>query len=105
VKLLIDMNLSPLWVEFLASSGFESVHRSDIGLPSARDSEIMEYAGAQGLVIFTHDLDFGALLASRKSRQPSVIQIRAQDVLPSAVGHIIVRALRASSRNLKQARL
>jgi len=54
----------------------------------------MDYAGDNGFVIFTHDLDFGALLASRKSRQPSVIQIRTQDTLPTAIGEMVVRALR-----------
>ena len=84
MKLLIDMSLSPSWVQFLADQGFESIHWSNVGRPSAPDSEIMEYASQDGLIVFTHDLDFGALLANRKSRQPSVIQIRAQDVLPTA---------------------
>jgi predicted nuclease of predicted toxin-antitoxin system len=82
MKLLIDMNLSPAWVQFLADSGFDSVHWSSIGRPSAPDTQIMDYASANGLVVFTHDLDFGALLAKRKTRQPSVLQVRAQDVLP-----------------------
>jgi hypothetical protein len=77
MKLLIDMNLSPLWVQFLADSGFDSIHWSSIGQPWASDTEIMDHASAYGLVIFTHDLDFGALLAKLKTRQPSVIQVRA----------------------------
>jgi len=101
MKLLIDMNLSPLWVEFLASSGFDSIHWSEIGQPSAPDSQIMDYAAANELVVFTHDLDFGALLANRNSCQPSVIQIRTQDVLPAAIGQIVIRALRASRSQLE----
>jgi predicted nuclease of predicted toxin-antitoxin system len=101
VKLLIDMNLSPLWVEFLSNSGFESIHWSAIGRPSASDSDIVEYASAEGFVIFTHDLDFGALLADRKARQPSVLQIRTQDVLPSAIGQIVLRALRGTASQLE----
>jgi len=101
MKILIDMNLSPLWVQFLAESGFESLHWSSIGAPSAPDSQIMDYACANGLVVFTHDLDFGALLANRKARHPSVIQIRAQDVLPVAIGGLVVRALRASRSHLE----
>jgi predicted nuclease of predicted toxin-antitoxin system len=77
MKFLIDMNLSPLWVKFLDDSGFDSVHWSKIGQPSAPDSQIMDYATANDLVIFTHDLDFGALLATRNHRRPSVVQIRA----------------------------
>jgi predicted nuclease of predicted toxin-antitoxin system len=96
MKLLIDMNLSPLWVWFLADAGFDSVHWSSIGQPSAPDTQIMDYASANGLVIFTHDLDFGALLASRRTCRPSVIQIRTQDLLPAAIGRIVVRALHTS---------
>jgi predicted nuclease of predicted toxin-antitoxin system len=68
MKLLIDMNLSPLWVKFFADSGYGSIHWSEIGEPWAPDGEIMDYAGANGFVIFTHDLDFGALLARRRVR-------------------------------------
>ena len=105
MKLLIDMNLSPLWVEFFAASGFESIHWSKVGEPTVPDCVIMDYAAANGLVIFTHDLDFGALLADRKSRQPSVIQIRTQDVLPVAIGPIVVRALKASWPQLEEGAL
>ncbi len=91
MKLIIDMNLSPLWVKFFAASGFGSIHWSKIGDPGAPDCAIMDYAAANGFVIFTHDLDFGVPLADRKSRQPSVIQIRTQDVLPAAIGLIVVR--------------
>jgi predicted nuclease of predicted toxin-antitoxin system len=101
MKLLIDMNLSPLWVQFLANSGFDSIHWSNIGQPSAPDTEIMDYASAYGLVVFTHDLDFGALLANRKTRRPSVFQIRTQDTLPTAIGGLVVRALHAGSSYLE----
>ena len=65
----------------------------------------MDYAVANGFVIFTHDLDFGALLADRKTRQPSVIQIRTQDVLPTAIGSIVVRALKACRQQLEEGAL
>ena len=101
MMLRIDMNLSPLWVQFLADAGFQSTHWSEIGRASAPDTDILDYAAEEGLVIFTHDLDFGALLATRKSRRPSVIQVRTQDVLPSVIGEMVVRALRASRSHLE----
>jgi predicted nuclease of predicted toxin-antitoxin system len=101
MKLLIDMNLSPLWVQFLSEAGFASVHWSTIGSPSAPDTEIIDYAGENSLVIFTHDLDFGALLARRQTRQPSVIQIRTQEVLPADIGGLVIRALHASLSHLE----
>ncbi len=42
----------------------------------------MDWARPSGYVVFTHDLDFGALLAASHAGGPSVIQVRAQDVLP-----------------------
>jgi|SRR5579859_1272517 len=86
MKVLIDMNLSPLWVPFLEKNGIEAAHWSTISKPSAPDSQILDYAAANGFVVFTHDLDFGILLAARKSKGPSVIQVRTQDVLPAAIG-------------------
>jgi predicted nuclease of predicted toxin-antitoxin system len=68
MKILVDMNLSPTWVPFLADRGFEAVHWSTIGQPSVADEEVLGYAEANGFIVFTHDLDFGMLLAARKTR-------------------------------------
>ena len=80
MKFVIDMNLSPLWVEVLQAEGWEAVHWSAIGAAHAPDHEIMSWAKAQNAIVFTHDLDFGAILATTQADAPSVIQIRAQDV-------------------------
>jgi predicted nuclease of predicted toxin-antitoxin system len=101
MKILVDMNLSPTWVPFLATHGIEAVHWSAIGEPSATDLQILNYAAEKNLVVFTHDLDFGMLLAACKSCGPSVIQVRTQDVLPSAVGAVILRAIEASRDHLE----
>jgi len=61
----------------------------------------MDYAKAGGFVIFTHDLDFGMLLAIRGSVGPSVVQIRTQDVLPTAVGSLVVNALQTARIHLE----
>jgi predicted nuclease of predicted toxin-antitoxin system len=66
----------------------------------AADSQILDHADAGGYVIFTHDLDFGMLLAMRRTRGPSVLQIRTQDVLPSAIGQMVVNALHAAASHL-----
>ena len=61
MKIVIDMNLSPQWVQVLMNAGHEAVHWSTIGAPNAPDREIMAWAQANGFVVFTHDLDFGNL--------------------------------------------
>jgi predicted nuclease of predicted toxin-antitoxin system len=53
----------------------------------------MAHAAENQFVVFTNDLDFGTLLASSRMAGPSVIQIRAQDLLPDAVGSLVIKAV------------
>src|SRR5262245_20029222 len=82
----VDMNLSPDWVPFLAAAGWQAVHWSAVGDPRATDQVIMDWARANGHLVFTHDLDFGTLLAVTKADGPSVIQVRTQDIMPATLG-------------------
>ena len=94
MKIVVDMNLSPIWVGFLTYEGFDAVHWSQIGDPRAEDSTIMLWARSNDHVVFTHDLGFSALLAAGGEDSPSVIQVRSQDVLPEAIGADVVGVLR-----------
>lgn len=87
MKFLIDMNLSPLWVAFLADQGFEAVHWSTIGPPEAADTEIFDFAAAKGWIVFTHDLDFGILLAALEPIDPASFRFgrRTFSRLPLAI--------------------
>jgi predicted nuclease of predicted toxin-antitoxin system len=94
MKILVDMNLSPDWCGVLAQVGWEAIHCSQIGKPTAPDSEVLAYARLHGYVVFTHDLDFGAILAATRANGPSVIQVRAQDTLSSQFRDLFTGALR-----------
>jgi predicted nuclease of predicted toxin-antitoxin system len=76
------MNLSPAWVPALARMGHDSVHWSSVGPPKATDSEVLNWAKGNGSIVFTHDLDFGAILAATQADSPSVIQMRMHDPTP-----------------------
>jgi predicted nuclease of predicted toxin-antitoxin system len=80
------MNLSPEWVPFLEQTGFACVHWSAVGNPGASDAELMAWAREHDHVVFTHDMDFGALLAATRAVGPSVLQARVKDTMPSALG-------------------
>lgn len=86
MKLLVDMNLSPAWVPMLKAAGFEAVHWSEIGKRNAPDMALFAWARDNDHVVFTHDLDFGAMLALTQAGFPSVFQIRTQDVAPATLG-------------------
>lgn len=94
MKILIDMNLSPLWVEAFEEHSHEAAHWSRVGDPRATDPDILEWARREGYVVFTHDLDFTRLLALTQAEGPSVIQLRSQLVLPGEIGHLVFAALR-----------
>jgi len=93
VKLLVDMNLSPTWIDRLNNAGFHAVHWSSVGSMNAPDGEIMAYAAKHDYVVLTHDLDFSAILAATQGTKPSVVQIRAENLSPAAIGDPIIAAL------------
>jgi predicted nuclease of predicted toxin-antitoxin system len=105
MKLLIDMNLSPDWVASLREAGFESVHWSRVGDPRASDKTIMAYAKARGYVVFTHDLDFGAILAATRAEAPSIVQVRTQDIDPSSLAKTVVSLLHECREHLERGAL
>jgi predicted nuclease of predicted toxin-antitoxin system len=105
MKLLIDMNLSPGWARWFAEAGLEATHWTTLGPGNSSDQEIMKYARVHGYVVVTHDLDFGAMLAANQGDKPSVVQIRADDVSPDAIGTAVVNALRQSQAELESGAL
>jgi len=93
MRFVVDMNLSPGWVATLANAGWPTTHWSEIGKADANDAEIFQFAAANDYTIFTHDLDFGTILAITRGKKPSVVQIRAVDISPESIGAQIVAAL------------
>jgi predicted nuclease of predicted toxin-antitoxin system len=49
----------------------------------------------------THDLDFSAIPVATKGAKPSLVQIRARNITPEAVGNQIVAALRHAAAELE----
>src|SRR5215210_1450573 len=94
MKILVDMNLSPDWVEVFARHGLSAVHWSTVGDPRAEDPVLMQWARDNDYIVFTHDLDFGTLLALTQAESPSVVQVRTQDVTPQYLEAMVVDALK-----------
>ena len=85
MKILIDMNLSPLWVDVFEEHGMQSAHWSTVGDPRASDKTIMTWARENGYIVFTQDLDFGAILATSDANAPSVIQVHVLKILCQSI--------------------
>ena len=100
MKIVVDMNLSPRWIACLKAAGFEAVHWSDVGAPTAPDEAIMAWAIEAEAVVLTHDLDFSAILAFANNSKPSVVQIRAEDLNPDHIGAQVVAAIAQTQAEL-----
>jgi predicted nuclease of predicted toxin-antitoxin system len=94
MKILIDMNLSPYWADFLMGNGIEAVHWSSVGSPDAPDTEIITYARTHDFSVLTNDLDFGFILAITHGEKPSVIQTRTGALGIDRIGGVVVSALK-----------
>lgn len=87
------MNLTPQWCETFEKHGVEVKHWLEVGRADAPDSEIFIWAKENGYIVFTNDLDFGAILAATSAAAPSVLQVRTQALLPSDIENVVVAAL------------
>jgi predicted nuclease of predicted toxin-antitoxin system len=105
MKILVDMNLSPGWVDFLIAAGFEAVHWSKIGASDANDSDVMQWAATYSHVVLTCDLDFGAILAATQGRSPSVLLLRSDLLAPEFLGPTVLAAIHQAQQELSSGAL
>ena len=93
MRLLLDMNLTPRWVEYLRGSGHDTVHWSSIGDVEAPDEDICAYARSHGYALLTNDLDFPQILAHTRAAGPSVLLLRGEPLVPELRGGSVLHAL------------
>jgi predicted nuclease of predicted toxin-antitoxin system len=102
MKILIDMNLSPAWVEFLNKAGYEAAHWTTLGAPRIPDTPMLGYAAKRDFVVLTQDLELSAILASQNTERPGVLQIASAHNMPDVAGAQVVAALRKAAPALEQ---
>ena len=89
----------------MLAAGHEAVHWSEVGDLRAPDTALMQWAMANGYAVFTHDLDFGTMLALNGADGPSVLQVRCLNVMPEAIGPLVLSVIRFYEAEIEQGAL
>ena len=75
MRFLVDNALSPVLATLLSQAGHDALHVRTIELQRADDIVIFDQAAADDRIVVSADTDFGTLLAARRVKKPSVIQL------------------------------
>lgn len=102
MKLLLDQGLPRATVFHLRNAGIEAVHAGELGLSRASDSEILDFARQQAMVVVTLDADFHALLALSGAKWPSVIRVRIEGLRGNELAALLSNVSKACSADLVQ---
>lgn len=76
MRFLVDADLPRATAALLDSYGHEAVDVRDIGLRSAKDSEIATYARQQGLCLLTGDVDFSDIRTYPPQQYPGLVVLK-----------------------------
>jgi predicted nuclease of predicted toxin-antitoxin system len=105
VKLLVDMNLSPAWVQLLAARGWEARHWSEVGAGNAPDAELIRWAREHNHVVLTQDLDFSQILFVTQATGPSVVLLRVDNEFDDVTQHHIIAMIARAEEPLQNGAL
>ncbi|MGQ0623629.1 MAG: DUF5615 family PIN-like protein [Sporichthyaceae bacterium] len=84
MRLLFDQNLSRTLAALLVTEFPDSTHVSALGLDTATDREIWEYAGEQDLIVVSKDSDFRQL-AFLLGPPPKAVWLRLGNCTTAAI--------------------
>lgn len=91
VKLLLDHGLARSAAARLTEMGFDVKHVADIGLGTADDVSILDFARSENRICCTLDADFHRHLAANRLSSPSTIRIRIEGLKGREAAELVAR--------------
>lgn len=101
LRLLADVNISPLTVEALREAGWNAIRITDERPADTADARILQFARREKRIVVTQDLDFSDLVALGGHEQPSLITIRVSDPAPETVTSRLLSVLPRIQEDLR----
>lgn len=89
--LLLDQGLPRDAAGLLRSAGMRCTHVGEVGMSTAADLEILEWARHQQSIVVTLDADFHAMLVVQRASKPSVVRLRLQGQDGQAIAGLLPR--------------
>ena len=93
LRLLADMNISPLTVQALTEAGWDVIRVSTPLSEDSSDEAILAYAAENERIVCTQDQDFSDLLALSGRDRPSLVTVRVANPSPTVVTERLVTVL------------
>jgi predicted nuclease of predicted toxin-antitoxin system len=90
MRIKIDENISRHLKPFLTQEGHEAATAGEEGLLGKTDAEVGAAAKAEGMLLFTLDLEFADLRKFPPGSHPGVVLFRPQGVGPISVNRFIL---------------
>ena len=76
MNFVLDENLAEALGDLLITAGHRAVHVRSVGLQSASDLVVLDFAASQHAVLISADTDFGSILAATHRAAPSLVLLR-----------------------------
>lgn len=102
MKLLCDVNVSPLVVEQLRRRGYDAIRVTEFVDARTQDEAIVALAVEQQAVLVSRDQDFSQLVALSGATQPSLINVRVTAVSPLRIAQLIALILEQSEQDVQE---
>jgi predicted nuclease of predicted toxin-antitoxin system len=100
MKLLLDQGLPRSTVGHLAVAGIVAEHVGDMGMSSATDKAILDFARQRQAVLVTLDADFHQLLATSRATTPSIVRIRIEGLKGDQLAVVLAQVIATASAEL-----
>ncbi len=102
MKILADMHISPITVQFLRDLGHNVVRVNEILPADSSDRLIVETAIKSDRVILTQDLDFSEIITFSGKTNPSLISLRLTSSRIEYVNSILKNTLPRIERDAQE---